>query len=154
MHIIVPVQIVDGSETVSSRIAADTSKSAKDYGIFQSSNVPERDYDEFDFLRAYDVNEYVIDTRGTEVLTLSTAPNPAWNVGDMIYGQTSTVIAVIVEKLTDLTYRIHGRHFSVESPSTSPSSSPSISASASPSLSPSASISPSISASESPSPSI
>ena len=45
----------------------------------------------------------------TEVMTLDTAPGTTWAVGDTITGVTSEETSVIVEKLTDLTYRVTSR---------------------------------------------
>lgn len=75
--------------------------------MLTASNVTEDEYEEFTMGSTYDDGESVIVTSGAELLTLDIAPGPAdWAVGATITGSVSSETAIIVSRLTALTYEI------------------------------------------------
>jgi hypothetical protein len=77
--------------------------------LLTSSDVAETDYTEFSMGTTYAVGDIRMDSTGVEVITLDVAPATAWDVGDLITGQSSGKTAYVVAKLTTLTYQIRER---------------------------------------------
>lgn len=77
--------------------------------MLTASNVAENDYSEFAMATTYGEGDRCIVATGLETLELDVAPVEDWAAGDIITGQSSSKTAVVVAKLTSLTYSIRER---------------------------------------------